>query len=109
MNCVPGAGRGDGAVDTPLGRVACAARAAPGTAVTLGMRPEHITAEPDGAVADSIDGVLRARTFLGETTALQVEAGGLTPVAQGRRAPTRSVGQPGRLPLPRAAARVVAP
>jgi len=106
MNFVPGTVRADGAVDTPLGRVACAARAAPGTAVTLGMRPEHITAEPDGAVADSIDGVLRARTFLGETTALQVEAGGLTLVAKVRRAPTSSVGQPVRLHLPRDAWRV---
>ncbi len=107
MNFVPGTVRADGAVDTPLGPIACAARAAAGTQVTLGIRPEHIGTDGDGGTeADVVVGALRARTFLGEATALHVEAGGLTLVAKVRHTPSAAVGQLVRLRLPRNAWRL---
>ncbi len=107
MNFVPGTVRADGAVDTPLGRIACAARAPAGTAITLGIRPERVMAGGDGtAPSDVVDGIVRARTFLGEVTTLQVEAGGVTLVAKLRDAPGVAVGEPVRLRLPREAWRV---
>jgi iron(III) transport system ATP-binding protein len=110
MNFVSGTVRADGGVDTALGPIACSASAAAGSAVTLGMRPERVSpADANGAgPSDVIEGVLRARTFLGETTVLQVEASGTSLVAKVRGSPGVAIGERVRLHLPRDAWRVFA-
>jgi len=107
MNFVPGTVRADGAVDTALGPIGCAARRPSGTPVTLGIRPEKVASDGDAGVSsDVVDGVLRSRTFIGDATALVVEAGGLTLTAKVRRPPSAVVGDRVRLHLPRDAWRV---
>ncbi len=107
MNFVPGTVRADGAVETALGTIGCAARAAAGTTVTLGIRPERLASDEDGAgPADVVEGALRSRTFLGDVTVLQVEVAGIPLVAKVRRPPSTAVGERVRLHLPRAAWRV---
>jgi len=110
MNFVPGTVRADGAVDTALGPIGCPVRRPTGSRVTLGIRPEKLAADGDAdGASDLADVVLRARTFIGDATALVVESGGLTLTAKVRRPPSVAVGEHLRLHLPRDAWRVFDP
>jgi multiple sugar transport system ATP-binding protein len=75
INVLPGTVRGDGGIDVPGGVLGIAARLAAGTAVSVGIRPEHCDVAAGTAVA-GLAGTVQLRENLGSDLYLHVDIGG---------------------------------
>jgi multiple sugar transport system ATP-binding protein len=71
INVLPGTVRADGSVDVPGGVLAIGSRLPAGTAVSVGVRPEHCDVADDG-----IRGTVRHRENLGSDLFIHVETVG---------------------------------
>jgi multiple sugar transport system ATP-binding protein len=75
INILPGTVRSDGGIDVPGGALAIQSRLPAGTAVSVGMRPEHCDVAP-GLGAGGIHGRVRHRENLGSDLFVHVETAG---------------------------------
>ncbi len=81
MNLISGKVTAPGQVDSPLGKLSCPLPAACGigSAVTLAIRPEHLTvAHTLDQRPNAVGGKIISKNYLGDAALLEVEARGMT-------------------------------
>ena len=103
MNFIKGRVTGSSEVDLRLGTLRCAlpSKCQVGNAVTLAIRPEHLSLlHCPGEKRETAEGKIVGKTYLGDAVLIEFEASGVTLIIKHSGDSDFAVGQPARVVLP---------